>query len=350
MSADSAAPRVEAIVDVRALRVFRYALGSTIAMAVAMGFDWTLSYLVPVLSLGFFATPDPCPTPKQGAAFIGVILLAIVAGLMLAKWLLPFPLVYVPFVGLVLFRIFYAKASGKSPLLITWLVIAVLVIPLVAMLSPGVAHLAARSIAIGVIISVLLVWLVYFFLPDPPGVAAVVLAASKPPAQQVPPPRQRFSIAAETTLVVLPVFILFYVLQWISSLLILIFIALLSSQPGFAKNYKAGGALILGNVIGGAVAIAIYELLVVVPEFAFLLMLILLAGLVFGAQVFSGKKTAALYGMAFSTVLLIIGSTTSGNAEAGAKVYTRVMQIMIAVVYVVVAFGTIDVFRRPKEA
>ncbi len=85
------------------------------------------------------------------------------------------------------------------------------------------------------------------------------------------------------------------------------------------------------------------------PEFGFLLMLTFLTGLIFGTQLFSGKKSAPLFGMAFSTVLLVIGSTTSGNAEAGAKVYTRVIQIMIAVVYVVVAFGTVEAFRQPRE-
>ena len=72
------------------------------------------------------------------------------------------------------------------------------------------------------------------------------------------------------------------------------------------------------------------------------LLLTLLAGLVFGERVFSGKPAAPLYGMAFSTLLLIIGSVTSGTGDAGAEVYTRVFQIIVAVLYVVFAFGLID--------
>jgi hypothetical protein len=101
-------------------------------------------------------------------------------------------------------------------------------------------------------------------------------------------------------------------------------------------------------MIGGAAAIAMYELLVLVPEFVFLLLLTFLAGLVFGSRVFSGKPTGALYGMAFSTLLLVIGSTTSSTGDAGAKVYSRIAQIMVAVVYVVVAFGSIERFRLRK--
>ena len=66
---------------------------------------------------------------------------------------------------------------------------------------------------------------------------------------------------------------------------------------------------------------------------------------------FSDKPTAKLYGMAFSTLLLVIGSTTASySGEAGAEVFSRVLNIMIAVVYVVMAFGVADRFVRRKEA
>ena len=80
------------------------------------------------------------------------------------------------------------------------------------------------------------------------------------------------------------------------------------------------------------------------------LVVTLLAALAFGRQVFSGKKTAALHGMAFSTLVLIIGSVTTSTDDASSKVYERVLQIMFAVVYVVVAFGVLDHFFRSKAA
>ena len=122
---------------------------------------------------------------------------------------------------------------------------------------------------------------------------------------------------------------------------------MLSQQPAFASNFKGGLALIIGNTVGGIVAILYYELLVMVPEFGFFLLLVLLAGIAFGARVFSGKKTAPLYGMAYSTLLLVICSSTSSSSEAEAKVYTRVIQVTIAVIYVVVAFGIVNrLFKR----
>jgi hypothetical protein len=335
----------------RSLRVLRYAVGSTIAMTIAMGFAWQLSFLVPVLSLSFLASPAPRPTLKQGVTFVATIAVACLVGLTIGKHLIAYPLVFVPFMGFVLLRLFYEKASGRSPLLTMWLLIAMLVIPLITMTSPEISNMVASGILVGAATTVMVVWIAYGLLPDPagahesPGAAAATAASPAVLAQA-----ERFRTAAVSTLVVMPLFVLFYSFQLQSSLLILIFVALLSSQPGFASNFKAGGALVIGNVMGGAAAIVMYELLAMMPEFYFLILLTLLAGLVFGAKVFSDKPTAKLYGMAFSTLLLVIGSTTaSGSDEAGSKVYTRVAQIVIAVVYVVMAFGVADRFMGRRE-
>jgi hypothetical protein len=350
MSADStaAASLEPARLDLRSLRVVRYAVGSTLAMAVALGFDWQLSFLTPVLALGFFASTAPRPTLRAGMSFVATVALACLAGLLLSWTLLPYPFVYLPFAGLILFRLFYAKAAGAPPLLITWLLIAILVIPMIAMQSPALANLIARGIVVGALATIGLVWLMHGLLPDPAD-ACVASAPAPATTASTPSSEAAFRTALTSTIVVFPVLAVFYTLQWSGALLILVFVALLSLQPGFAKNFKGGLALIIGNSIGGVAAIIVYELLVIVPEFPFMLLLTLLAGLLLGAKVFSRTPTAPLYGMAFSTLLLVIGQTTSASGEAEAKVYTRVAQIMLAAVYVVFAFGLIERLSRRSE-
>jgi len=352
MSADSPAIAVSVgrwQLDTRSLRTLRYALGSTIAMSVAMGFNWQLAFLAPVLSLSFLASPAPRPSLKQGGIFVAVIAVACLVGLKLGQYLISYPLVYIPFTGLLLLRIFYMMASGRSPLLTMWLLIAMLVIPLITITSPAIANMVALGILTGAAVTIIVVWLTYGLLPDPPGAHASDAPAAT--AQKATPPAmERFKTAAISTLVVLPVLVLFYSFKLQSALLILVFVALLSAHTGFAANFKAGGALIVGNVIGGAAAILMYELLCMVPQFYFLVLVTFLAGLVFGTRVFTDNPMAKLWGMAFSTLLLIIGSTTaSGSDEAGSAVYTRVLQITIAVVWVVMASGVADRYIRRKR-
>jgi len=319
-------------------------------MTLALGIEWQLSFLAPVLSLSFLASPGPRLTLRQGIRFVSTVAVTCLAGFLLGKHLIALPLVYVPFTGLLLLRIFYMKASGRSPVLTTWILIAVLAIPLITMTSPQIAGLVAMGLLFSATVTVGVVWLSYGLLPDPRGTHVnegnAAVAAATP---TLPSSIERFHTAAVSTLVVLPVLILFYSLQMHDALLILIFVALLSSQPGFASNFKVGKALVIGNIMGGVAAIILYELLVLVPEFQFLIMMTLLSGLIFGSKVFSDKPTAKLYGMAFSTLLLVIASTTSsGSAEAESEVYTRVAQIIVAVVYVVMAFGVADRFMKKR--
>lgn len=349
MSADAqAAASFGAVLSPQDRRTLRYAVGATLAMTIAMGVGWPMSFLTPVLSLGFLAAPARLEL-KAGLGFVSVVALASLAGLVLVEFLLPFPLVYMPFIGLVLFRLFYAKADGVSPLVVTWLLIALLVLPFVGMIMPQIAFMVAGGLVAGAAMMVLLVWLTWAMFPDPttPASAAPVPAA---PAALPPTSAVKLKNSLLSLTVVFPAVAVFYTMQWTGGMLILIFIGILSMQPGVAGNIKVGMALIIGNVIGGIVSVIFYELLVMVPSFPFMILLTLLCGLVFGRQIFSGKKAAPLFGMAFSTVLLIIGQTTSSTSEADNKVIVRVLQMMIAVIYVVVAFGLLERLSRRKKA
>jgi len=58
-------------------------------------------------------------------------------------------------------------------------------------------------------------------------------------------------------------------------------VALLAQQPGVREGIRSGLAMLLGNVMGGLVAIFAYELLVIAPSYGFLLALIFLLWVAF---------------------------------------------------------------------
>jgi hypothetical protein len=252
--------------------------------------------------------------------------------------LVPFPIVYLLVLGLLLFHLFYANTRGAPALLITWMLIALLLIPIIASLSSVLAVAIAARIVFGSAIALVIVWLAHIALPDPPQAVTAVSAAA---ADKAPPAESNVYRALLSTAVVFPVAALFFAFQSASSSVILVFIALLTLQPSRAAGGKAGLALIGGNLAGGIASMIFYELLVVAPHFGFMVSLTLLSALLFAAGLFSSSRWAPLFGMAFSTLLLIIGSTTSSYGEAGDKASTRVIQITLAVIYVVVAHNLI---------
>ncbi len=256
-----------------------------------------------------------------------------------------FTWVFFPVIGLLLVGVFLARARRVSPFLVTWLLIALLVLPLVAVQSPDLAVFFARGIVLGAAVSLIVVWTAHLVVPDPPGPG--VRAA--PPPVPAAAPADAARMALTQTLVVLPPLVLVHLFEWTGAILVLIFVALLSMQPGFASSFKAGKAMLLGNVIGGAAAIVMFALLTVVPEYAFLIVLTLLAGLFFGSRLMSDRPKAPLYGMAFSTLLLIIGNITSTAGDARAKVWERLFQLALAVLYVAIAFGLIERWHRSSR-
>lgn len=320
--------------------VLRYAFGSAIIMLVAMGVDYTLSYLTPVLALGFLAPGAKAPTLKSSAAFIFIIAGASMAGILFTRFFLDFPLVFLPLMVLAIFHIYYTTSLQKMKI---WLIIAMLLIPMVSLESSHLGNVVAVNLVINAIVAVVLVGLVYFIFPA----ARPAIEEGKTDSPQTFSASERFYAALKKTLVVLPVLVLFFVYNWSNALLVLIFIVILSMNPA-TSNKKAGLAIILANLGGGIAAIVAFNLLTIVPSFIFLGLLVLLGGLLFGNSFFLGKKAAPLFGMAFSTYLLILGNVTSFRGEAGEAVWTRILQIGIVVIYVVIAFSVVDHFSSQK--
>ena len=123
----------------------------------------------------------------------------------------------------------------------------------------------------------------------------------------------------------------------------LIMIALLSQQTDFSVGAAGGKALIAANLGGGLVAVVFYQLLLINPSYLFLVTGVFALSLLFARQLFSGKPTAPLYGSAFSTVLILIGTGTGAfSGEADSKFLVRIMQILLAVCYLVAALSLLQ--------
>ena len=337
--------------DPRAVRTFRYALGATLAMAMAMGIDWQLSYLAPVLTINLLGSGKPRPNAKQVAGIVGALALAGLVGIVLSVVLLPYPVVFLLVDGLAVYLLYFAAARGAPPMGVALLVIGVTVIPVVALQAIEVSVAVAQGLVWGAIVALCVVWLVHALIPDPPAATAAA-AKEESRAAAIPSRRAAAEWARMNTLVVYPLLCYFF-FSGSTAVIVLVFVALLSVRTDAASGMRAGKALVVGNAMGGLAAVVMYELLVMVPQFPFLLLLTLLGGLYFGGRTFSGRGKGPLWTMAFQTAILVVASTTSLYGSADAKAVTRVVQIGIAVGYLVVAFqlvGHLQRLRAPARA
>ena len=176
-----------------------------------------------------------------------------------------------------------------------------------------------------------------------------------------PPPRTASDRALEvrlawaSTLVVSPLFVLILVFGLTSQVLVLVFVALLSVQPDLSRGVAGGMGLIAGNLLGGGIAIVLYELVVILPDLLFLTLMIALVCLVLGRRIFKGGAAGGICATALTTVLLIIGMTVAPiGPDADAKFLGRIVQVMCAALYVAGAFSLVGAVIRkggiPKES
>ncbi len=315
--------------------VLRYAFGATIIITAAMALNYTLAYLTPVLAIGFLVPGSKAPTLKSSVLFLLIILSSCFSGFIFSRLFLNYPLVFIPLLILIIFHVYYTTRFQQMKV---WFVISLLVIPMVSMQTPQLGKMVAVNLFLNAMIAMVLVGLVYFLFPGDPANETV-----KKKSVAALTPGQRFITAGKQIIVITPLLVLFFVFNWTGALLVLIFVTLLSMSPA-ASSKKAGVALIVANLGGGLFAIVAFNLLTVVPELIFLSLLTLFTGLLFGAVLFSKSPFAPLSGTAFSTFLLVLGNVTSFTGEAGEMVWSRIFQLGIVVVYVVVAFYVVNHF------
>jgi len=316
--------------------VLRYVLGSCFILGVTALMNYDLAYLTSVLALGYLA-PGAKPLGfKQGIGFI--LALTIITGLtvVFTELFLEYAMVFMPLLLLSLMWLYY---TDKLPMMVKlFSLVSLVIIPFVSIDAGAIGSYVAVILVFNALMAIILSQFVFMLFPlceaDIPFEKKKKEAAKQSEVE-------RYKYAVSIILILLPVFLLFYIFKLSNSVLVLIFIAILSISPALS-NPKVGLVLIAANILGGVFGILAYRLLTIVPHFIFLILIALSIGLFFGSRLFSDHKYASIYGSGFSTFLLILGSVTSSDAEAASEVWSRVIQISFAVSYVVIAIGIMN--------
>lgn len=325
----------------------RYAIGIVTAVAVAYGFNWPLSFLVIILANTFLLGAKP--TLKVGLGFVLTISIAVFVGILLSNSLLTIKFIYLMVIAVVLLNLYYADQHTLPPILKLFLIVFTLTIPLISLKSVAMGSVVGMAFIFGGIVSLLITWFAFALIPDlePVKPEDKPESSPKPPAQFS---KERFITALKSFAVVYPLVVLFYFFDWQNSALILIYVGMYSSFPGFAKDFSKGKGLLIGCITGGVIAFLMYEIVVMVPILFFLLLLFFGISLWIGHEILTGGRFAEPIKAGFTTLIIIFSSAVgSDEVDAGGKMISRVFQISLVVIYMVLAFGLIEKLFPPKK-
>lgn len=315
----------------------RLAFGVSLAFAAAQAFGWSPSMLVPVLVIQLLVSIPHCLSLRAGLGVLLFVGVACGAVLLIVHRLLPFPDLYIAAIALLLFTGFLMDAHGQSPFFAFVFLVAVAVLPVIAVDSVGAASALAWAITSAGAGAVVIVWIAHALFPAP-------ASAVRPEAHR-PNPRPRdhkwqavsaARVALLKTLIVLPVVIVFLFYDLASDLVVLVITITIVRQQDVGQGYTSAFGVLLGNIIGGIAATMAYGLLKAYPTLLFLFLLTLLIGLWFGGRIALAGPRAPLFAAGFTTMVILLASGISPTGgEATEAFYNRLINVFLAAVYAV---------------
>ena len=310
-------------------KIIRFSFGVILGLAIANGFDWQLAYIMPILLTMLLS--GPAITLRSGILFTALIFVGTGLGLLLTLTVINFPLVCLLTVVLLMFHIFYAANQGLPPLAVVMLLMGITAIPIVGMESVFIAQTLVQLLVLNGLIAVALAIFSFWLLPN--------IHEPVPPKPEPNQNQKALVSASISTLVMLPLIVIFYSFTLSGAILVFMFSAILAQTPNLQAGIKGSSALLIANSLGGIAAISIYGLLIGFPEYLYFILIMLLVTLLFAQKIFSTSPSAALYSTAFTAVLLLVGSSIGEyTGDATANFIKRILQIAMAGLYIVTAF------------
>jgi hypothetical protein len=321
-------------------KTMRYAIGMVIMFAIVFTYNWPASFLIIIFGHGFLLSPKP--TLKFAFDFVSKFVLSYLFSVLISYLFLDYYVLYILIIGLIMLHIYYADSSVLHPILKVAMCIMNMLVPLMSLKSLELGATLGMLIVIGTTGAVFLPMILHALIPDlePPPSADQAPAAA--PAPQ-PSKRERFYLALKALAVLYPLILAFFFFNMQSDVLILVYISLFAAVPGFAKDLSIGKVMIKTTFYGGLIAFLMYEILVLVPLFSFFMLMIFGLALFAGHQLLTEGKYALTIKKGFSAVMFIFGgAANSGDIDVEGKIWLRVIQMTILVLYLILAFNLLE--------
>ncbi|WHP65128.1 DUF2955 domain-containing protein [Vibrio harveyi] len=310
-------------------RILRFTIGVGLAVFLAAWINWQLAFVAPVFTAKFLVDK-----PNLHRETIYELLLALIAtmglGLLLSGGITQYPIVLLIAVGLMMAWGYYLFTDPKWNLFATILLIAVLMLPFMAINNPAISVVLASGLAISGAVSVAIFALVHIYLPEPDSEFAGYAA---PPIGK----EQRWHASFRAMLISFPVVCFFFVFQISEALLTMMFVALLSLMITSEKSVKLSAFLIISNGIGGILAILAFSILAIVPSIFFYTAFIALLAVLIGKKIYTVPEKAPIFVTAFSTLLVLIGSTLMSSGDIDSNTFIRIFQLVLVGTYMILA-------------
>ncbi|MEQ8711979.1 MAG: DUF2955 domain-containing protein [Cyclobacteriaceae bacterium] len=321
--------------------VLRCVFGVTLALVISTTLGYMIPHTTAIFALMLLAPQKkPLGLKTEVIAVLGLSVLGYF-GSLFGKHLIDYPLVILPILGLCIFWSFRA-VKIPEPIRLLFLILAVL-LPFVSLMANALGSIVLSSLLLNLIIAMVVVRIAYLIFPFT-RFEEVLVDKKKPNTNKdINLDRMAFN----GLMVVFPIITTLYFFNSSIAILTLAFIVILSFDP-FIYQSKKGAAILIANIIGGLAGVLVYNILVITPSYLIYILVIINIAFYFALNLYSGKKIAPIFKTSFNTFFVIMGVISTSDDNAGGTVWERLVQIGLAIIFVVVAFKVINTFNNPR--
>lgn len=265
-------------------------------------------------------------------------------GVFMGSYLIEYPFVILPLLAIFIFLSFrMAKIPVVARLLFLLLIV---LIPFMSLTANALGSVVLSLMILNLTIAMIVASLSFILFPDPE--LSIVEEKKEKVAAKTPPPLNMDKVAFNGLMVIFPLIVVFFFYNATVGLLTLVFAVLLAFDP-FIYQSKKGWFMLLANVWGGLFGILAYQVLVMAPNYLLYIFLTLSCSFYFVLNLYAGKKTSPIYGTSFNTFFIVMGTISTSTDAAGSTVWVRVLQIGLALVYVIIAYKIVNIFNNPLK-
>lgn len=322
--------------------VLRMAVAATLGFAVAFILGWKFSFLVPMLAVMMVGAMPTFPRLVPGLLMPIVMWVGTTSALVLVSLLSDAPSVQLIILGLVIFLTFYAKRRGAPMIVVMLLQLGFCAVPLYSTVSLDAGHTMADFLQRSTLAAAGTLFVSHLLVPAPP--------LPPNPAAPKPPPishARAARVALADTLVLFPLLVNFMLGAEVKNFVILMMTINILSDIELSSSRVMAVALMVGNTMGGLLAVAAQQIVFLADTLVFFLLTVFLATLWFAGKMARGGPKAPLFNLALGTFLLLLGLAIAPMPGGSEVTYvTRIVQIIIAGLYALAALVIVAPLRR----
>jgi hypothetical protein len=330
--------------------MLRMAVAGTVGFAIALWFGWPISFLAPMLAVKMIPAMPTFPGPLQAALVPVVMWVGTTAAMIVVSLLGDAPAVQLMVLGLVIFITFYAKRRGAPGVLILLIQIGFCIIPLFSTVSLELGHYIAGFLQRNTVAAAATVLISHFLVPAlPPSPQTTPVAPAAPPRLS---PGFSARVALADTLVLFPLLAYLLLGSAIHNFVMVMMTITILNELEPSRSHTAGMNMIIGNTVGGLLAVAAQQIVLLADTLVFFLLTIFLTTLWFARGLTRGGPAADLFRLGAGTFMLILGLAITPLPGGSEQSYLlRIIHIVVAGGYAVAALVIVSPLRRvPRDS